>query len=83
MGISEVRKRGLWTPQGEVLVQEKGVVQITRKEIVMLSNLHEFAQQQGISLVCKRCDSAITGNNNASTTTLAVACQCREWRFVG
>lgn len=74
----------MWTPDGEVPLQEKDVIQINQKELILLGHLHEFAQKYQISIVCKRCDGSITGNNNDSpdNRTPSVSCQCREWRFI-
>lgn len=73
----------IWTPEGMVSTSERGVEAVTREEIIILSKMHEVAQRLGISVVCKRCDSAFTGRNNDSPNikTLAVQCQCRELRF--
>jgi hypothetical protein len=72
----------LYGADGGVAVQdEKNVTPISQREIVMLSMLHEFAQKHGIAVVCRRCDSSFAGQNNDSSSTLAIACQCREFRF--
>jgi hypothetical protein len=76
------RGPSLWTPEGNVPLLGKDVVPISRAEIINLSKLHEFAQQHGLSLVCKRCDKAITGANANLQTGAAVACQCREFRYI-
>lgn len=76
-------KRSLYIAgQGEVLLDEKDVVQVTRPEIILLSQLHEFAAKHQVNIFCKRCEKAITGGNNASSPYLSVSCQCREWRYV-
>lgn len=72
--------RALWTPEGMVGV-EKDVIPLTRPELITLSRMHEFASKYGLSLVCKKCDSAITGANNNATPAPAVSCTCREWRY--
>lgn len=73
----------LWTPEGMVPLAQKGIVPISRQEIILLSKLHEFAQTHGVMLVCQRCDGSIGGSNNGTGTTLSVACKCREFRFSG
>lgn len=81
MAVDQVRQ-SLWTPDGPHDLQQKDVIQINRMELITLSRLHEFAQKYGVSVVCKRCDVAITGLNNDSTKEPAVACRCREWRYI-
>lgn len=56
-------------------------VLVTRPEIVTLSKFHEFAGKHGLSLVCKRCDHAVTGQNTGQEATLAVSCNCREFIY--
>lgn len=70
----------LWTPDGEVSIRERDVTPVTREEIILLSKLHEFAVKHDIVIFCKRCEKNISGQNNATTRTLSVACQCREFR---
>lgn len=71
----------LWTPGGNISLREKGVVPITQSDIAVLARLHEFASKHGLSLVCQRCDTAVVGHNADTDDKLAVACQCREFRF--
>jgi hypothetical protein len=73
----------IWTPDGEVPLKEKDVLPLTRRQIIMLSELHEFAHYNGITIFCKRCEQPVTGQNNDSSQVLSVSCQCREWRFDG
>lgn len=73
----------LWTPTGFVETAEKDVVPVDRQEIILLSHLQEFAYKHQINIFCKRCEQPIRGQNNDSSKTLAVACQCREFRYVG
>jgi hypothetical protein len=82
VAITEVAN-SLWTPEGEKVLREKDVV-IVQNPLVRETfiRMHEVAFHEEISMVCKRCDSAITGKNNDDTRVLAVACKCREWRFV-
>lgn len=82
MPVSTVAK-SLWTPNGEVSTQEKDVTPISRDEIITLSKMHEIAFRHGMSVVCKRCDHAFTGQNNDQSRVLSIACQCRELRFDG
>lgn len=82
MPIATVNK-SLYTPDGEIPLYEKGVVQINRQELIMLSRLHEFAQKHQLTIVCKRCDHAITGQNAGRELQPGVSCQCSEFRFTG
>jgi hypothetical protein len=82
MKVSPVAKT-LWTPQGEVTTQEKDVTPITRDEVITLSKMHEIAFRHGMSLVCKRCDHAFTGQNNDQSRVLSISCQCRQLLFDG
>lgn len=70
----------LWTPNGEVSIA-KGQVAVTRPEVITLSKFHEFAGKHGLSLVCKRCDHAVTGSNTGQEAVLSLACNCREFIF--
>ncbi len=72
----------LWTPGGMVSTGEKDVVAISASDLAILARFHEFANKYGISVVCKRCDSAFTGKNSGhETTSQSVSCQCRELRY--
>lgn len=73
--------RGLWTPDGEVPIQEKDVVPITRRELSLLADLHEFAGRHKLIILCPKCDHSLTGHNNGTSRFPSVACQCREFRF--
>lgn len=75
--------RGLWTPQGEVGLAEKNIIELLPQEVRMLADLHEFAHKHQINIFCKRCEQPVTGQNNDAPgqTHVSVACQCREWRF--
>lgn len=81
MGISLAAPKTMWTPEGEVPLAEKDVIPITRNDIILLSKLHEFAQQHDIAVVCRKCDRSIGGHNNDTVQYLSVACQCREFRY--
>lgn len=82
MPIDQVAK-SLWTPDGPVDLREKDVTIISDpRERMLFIGFHEVAFRHTISVVCPRCDSAITGQNNDSGQVWAVACRCREWRFV-
>lgn len=82
MPLTKVRK-SLYIPgEGEHLLEEKDVVHISRRDLVMLSWLHEWAANQQINIFCKRCERPISGANNDSTKHPSVSCQCREWRYV-
>lgn len=67
---------------GEQL-SERGVEKVTRDEIITLSKMHEIAQNHHMTLVCKRCDKAFTGqnNDNPNVQTISISCHCRELRF--
>lgn len=80
--MDQVRS-SLWTPDGPVDLQEKDVIPVMiPMERVTLVRMHEIAHKYGLSIVCKRCDQAVTGQNNDSSPTHSIACRCREWRFV-
>jgi hypothetical protein len=72
----------LWTPGGEVPLLGKDVIPIGRADIITLSKMHEFAQNHGLALVCKRCDKSVTGANANLNAGASVACQCREFRYI-
>ena len=74
----------LWTPEGERRLVDKDVIIIANPmERVTFARMHEIAHREQFSLVCKRCDSAVTGqNNDAPGAVPTVSCKCREWRFV-
>ena len=84
MGITEVAKGGLWTPEGIVDLRQKDITPVTHPmERQTWARFHEIAHKYGLSVVCQRCDCAITGQNNDQPgSTMSVACRCREWRFV-
>lgn len=67
-------------------LDEKDVKPLTQQQLIMLSVLHDWAFQNQITIVCKRCNSAIVGKNNDAEIKAgkpaAVACQCTEWRYV-
>lgn len=72
----------LWTPGGEVSLQQRGRVDITRQEIVTFSHLAEMHNKYGIVPVCQKCGNVLQGKNNASDTrTLSVSCGCREFVY--
>lgn len=73
----------IWTPNGEVSTQEKDVIAINQKELILLGHLHEFAHRHEIGIHCRKCGKDINGQNNDSpdNRTPSVSCQCREWRF--
>lgn len=75
------RRPGLWTPQGDVPLVGKDEVPLTREEIIVLSKLHELAHRHGWTLVCKSCDTSISGANANLSAGAAVACHCREFRY--
>lgn len=83
MGKLATVGKSLWSPDGEVPLYERGVIPINRRELTMLSLLHEFAAKHQISVVCKRCNSAIQGKNSGQEQSPAVSCQCREFRYTG
>lgn len=81
MGLTQSRKR-LWTPEGDVALN-KDTVQINQLELVTLARMHEVAQKFGLTIVCKRCDVAITGKNADTDSSAVVSCHCREFRYTG
>lgn len=72
----------LWTPDGFVGIREKQVIPINLPILRMLSWLHEWAANMEINIFCKRCEKAIRGQNNDSSKTFSVSCECREWKFI-
>lgn len=83
MPLTQVRSKGLWTPDGNVLLDQKDMIQLTRRELTMLALLHEFAAKHQITVVCKRCDTAIRGLNSGQETSPGVECQCRQFLYSG
>lgn len=78
-------RKSLYIPgEGEVSLEQKDVIPINIKELRMLADLHEFAHKHQINIFCKRCERAITGQNNDSEPDKrpSVSCQCREWVFI-
>lgn len=73
----------LWTPEGLHSLKERDVIAINSLELSLLARLHEFAYKYRVSIVCQKCDQAITGRNADSDTHMAVSCGCREWRYTG
>lgn len=73
----------LWTPAGEVPTAERGVEPITRDEIITLSKMHEICFNHDLVIFCKRCERAISGQNNGHSKVLTVSCLCRELRHDG
>lgn len=72
----------LWTPEGEVSLQERSVVPIPQGEIILFSKFHEMGQKYGFTVVCKSCDKSVTGANSNLAPGAAVACGCREFRYI-
>lgn len=77
-------------PSGKLYIPGQGVkwaapdvIPISRQELQLLSLLHEFAVKHEINIFCKRCEKAITGQNNDTDRQPSVACACREWRYGG
>lgn len=81
MSLTKVKNSIYIEGEGEHLIDEKDVIPISHRDLVMLSWLHEFAAKQGINIFCKQCERHISGGNNDSSTHLSVSCQCREWRY--
>jgi hypothetical protein len=82
MALAKVHN-SLWTPEGEQALHEKNVVAVPPgREMNQWADLHFLADKYNLSIVCRSCNHGITGQNNDSSKILAVACQCREWRFV-
>lgn len=82
MPLDQIGK-SLWTPDGEKVLREKDVITVTdAMERVTFARMHEYAQRYGLALICQRCDTAIQGKNSGHEAIPAVACACREFRFV-
>lgn len=60
---------------------EQDVIPVARRHIIMMSMLHEFAQEHKISVTCQKCGRPFIGNNNDSQPILSIACHCREFRY--
>lgn len=75
--------KGLYVPGQGMVNFEKDITELTVQEVRMLSWLHEWAYKHQVNIFCKRCEQAITGQNNDSPDTkhVEVACGCRTWRF--
>lgn len=77
--------RHLITPDGPVYLDEKDVKPLNPQQLHMLSFLHEWAYENQLTIVCKRCNSAVVGRNNDAEIKAgkpaSVACQCTEWRY--
>lgn len=73
----------IFTADGVAHSLEKDITELNLRQVQMLSWLHEWAHDQQINIFCKRCSQPITGANNDSpgSTSVSVACGCREWRF--
>lgn len=85
MALTEVAKGGLLLPDGSIHdVRAKNQITVTHPaERQAFSRFHEVAQRYGLSVVCPRCDCAVTGQNNDTPgAKTSVACRCREWVFV-
>lgn len=80
----EVAKGGLLLPDGSVLdVRPRDVIPVTNlQDRQTFARFHELAHRYGLAVVCQKCDHSVGGANNANTPVAAVACRCREWRFV-
>lgn len=72
----------LWTPNGMVNT-EKDVHSISKRELIALSVLDELARREGISLVCKKCDTAFIGQNTGQEDQPGVECGCKQLRYRG
>lgn len=64
-----------------IIGQKKDQRPLSRRELIMFSQLHEWAVREGVTVVCKACDSAITGANSGHEPNPSIACKCREWIF--
>lgn len=73
---------GLILPINGQLFDPRGqVVALHPYEIRTLIRFHDLAQKHDWVLVCRRCGHPIQGYNSShSQRTMAVACQCTEWR---
>lgn len=73
--------RSMWTPNGEIPLDEKGVIPIAnRTELALFAGFGDLSAKYNFTVVCKECNSALIGQNNKSSTgELAVSCNCRTW----
>lgn len=74
------RGNSIWTPGGEHHMRD--VVPIPQGEIILFSKFHEMGQKYGFTVVCKSCDKSVTGANANLAPGAAVACGCREFRYI-
>lgn len=81
MPIDQVAKSLLLPDGTHHPLRERDVTMLEPHEVRMLSWLHDWAYKNQLSIVCKRCDSAITGQNNDAARSISVTCLCHEWRF--
>lgn len=72
----------LWTPGGEVPLQQKDVVPISAEMMQVFVDLHEVAQKLRIQVNCSLCGASFQGANQGTEAHFAVACSCRELRGV-
>lgn len=80
--VTQVHKTLFVPGQGEVYV-DRGMEPINRFELQTLARMHEIAQKFEIELRCRRCGASFLGENNDNTTQPAIACHCRELRYLG
>ena len=73
-------KPKLWTPDGEVSLQEKDITVLPSHQMRQFRAFHVLAQKLNIQLRCLSCNSSFQGNNQGGEITYVVACQCREVR---
>lgn len=77
---SASKSQTIWTPGGEVSIHRDSIP-ITRRQLQMLADLHEFAHYHDVVIFCKKCEHPISGAN-ATMENASVRCSCREWRYI-
>lgn len=69
----------LWTPDRDIeLGRQRGVKEVAPQDMELFARMHKFAQENGIVLVCGRCDESFRGFNAEQGRTWSVQCGCRE-----
>jgi len=53
---------------------------ISASEMMKFAAMQELATRLGISVVCRSCDHAFTGQNGVNDPELVISCRCRQIR---
>lgn len=74
----------LFGPLGERLIGQKDVIPVAdKRELTLFAGLHDLCYKHSLQITCVKCMKPVLGaNNDTPGSTLAIACGCREWRFV-